>query len=53
MSWMTGAQLERYIKKHGDEKTKHAFLGIFAIDHLPQNIPHLPSLLIVNLPGEH
>ena len=42
MSWLTGSQLERYIKKYGDEKTKYAFLGIFAIDHLPQSIPHLP-----------
>ena len=58
MSWLTGQQLEKLIEKHADDLTQKAFLGVFSIDTLPSQLPHLPSLLIVNthtknLPGEH
>lgn len=58
MSWLTGDQLENLIRKCGDSKTTAAFLGVFALDGLPQHLPHLPILLIVNtdtknLPGQH
>lgn len=58
MSWLNGLQLEQFVKKYGDTKTKKAFMGVFAIDTLPTQLPHLPILLIinthtVNLPGEH
>ena len=58
MSWLTGYELENLIKKNGDEETRKAFLGIFAMDCLPEQVPHLPVLLIINthtsnLSGEH
>lgn len=58
MSWLTGYELENLINKNADDKTRKAFLGIFAMDGLPQQIPHLPVLLIINthtsnLSGEH
>lgn len=58
MSWLTTFELDELIKKYGDDKTNEAFIGIYAIDTLPQQILRLPMLLIVNtqasnLPGEH
>lgn len=58
MSWLTTFELNVLIKKYGDDKTNEAFIGIYAIDTLPQQILRLPILLIVNtqasnLPGEH
>ena len=58
MSWLTGYELENLVYNNADDKTQKAFLGIFAIDGLPQQIPHLPALLIINthtsnLAGEH
>ena len=58
MSWLTGYDLEALIKKHGDEMTKKAFMGVYAMDKLPQRILQLPALFIVNthsmnLPGQH
>lgn len=58
MSWLNGEALENLINKYGDEETKKAFLGVFAMDTLPKRITKLPILLIVNthmvnLPGEH
>lgn len=58
MNWLTGYELEKLIAKYANHRTQKAFLGIFSIDTLPQQIPHLPILLIVNthtknLSGEH
>lgn len=58
LKWLTTRDLENFIITFADSKTKAAFLGIFAIDNLPQTIPHLPVLFIVNtntsnLPGQH
>lgn len=58
MSWLTSNDLENLIKKHADESTKQAFLGVYAMDNLPDRIPHLPIFVIINtqtsnLPGEH
>lgn len=58
MSWLTTSQLLHLIKKYGDTATRRAFIGVFAIDDLPQHISCLPVLMIINthtknLPGEH
>lgn len=58
MNWMSTIDLENFINKHANEETKAAFLGVFAINQLPQEIPYLPLLFIVNtntanLPGQH
>lgn len=58
MSWLSGYELENLIQKNADAETRHAFLGIYAMDTLPHRIPHLPVLLIINthtsnLSGEH
>ena len=58
MSWLTGYELENLINKNAGERTRKAFLGVFAMDALPEQIPHLPVLLIINthtsnLSGEH
>ena len=58
MSWLNGYELEYLVNTCADNKTRHAFLGVFAMDDLPQQIPHVPALLIINthtsnLPGEH
>ena len=58
MSWLTNLQLERLVKRHGDDATKNAFLGVFPIDSLPNEVTNFPVLLIVNtqthnLDGEH
>ena len=58
MSWLSDKQLLSKIKRNGDLKTLKAFGGIFAIDQLPQSIPHYPFLAVINtqshnLPGEH
>ena len=58
MSWLTGYELKNLVSKNADENTRKAFLGVFAMDGLPQQIPHLPALLIINthtsnLSGEH
>ena len=58
VKWLTTLDLDNFVKKFGDEKTKNAFLGVFPIDHLPRQISFLPVLLIINtnagnLPGQH
>ena len=58
IKWLTTLDLENYIDKYGSKDTKAAFLGVFAINHLPKRIPYLPLLFIVNtntanLPGQH
>ena len=58
MSWLSGNDLQKLVMKYGDEETRQAFMGIFAIDRLPSQVKQLPALLIinthtVNLPGEH
>lgn len=50
--------MEKFIKTFANDATKKAFLGIYSIDTLPRQLPHLPILLIVNtdthnLPGQH
>ena len=58
MSWLSGHDLVRTIKQHGDSATRQAFGGVFAMDTLPSAVPHYPYLMIVNtqahnLPGQH
>ena len=58
IKWLTTLDLEHFIANHADEATKTAFLGVFSINNLPRQIPHLPVLLIMNtntsnLPGQH
>ena len=58
INWLTTLDMQQFIARYADQNTKKAFLGIFPIDHLPQTIPHLPILFIVNtntcnLPGQH
>ena len=58
MSWLSDNQLVKRIKRNGDRKTLKAFGGIYAIDDLPQFIPHYPFMAVINtqshnLPGEH
>ena len=58
MSWLSGKDLETLIAENADDKTHKAFLGVFSIDMLPQQLPFLPIMLIintqtVNLPGQH
>lgn len=58
MSWLTSNELHDLIQSYSDKATKQAFIGIFSMDKLPQSLPQLPILLIVNtdssnLPGEH
>lgn len=56
--WLTTEDLRNYIDNYGDYYTKATFLDIFPINHLPNNIPYLPLLFIINtntsnLPGQH
>ena len=58
VNWLTGQQLNKLILANANDTTNAAFIGIFAIDTLPQCISTLPLLLIVNndtsnLPGRH
>jgi len=58
MSWLSGKDLEDKIKKNADDETWNAFLGVFSIDTLPEQIHSFPILLIINtqtsnLPGLH
>ena len=58
VNWLTGVQLERYIKHNANADTKRIYLGIFAFNTLPRKIHKYPLLLIVNsdtdnLPGRH
>ena len=58
VAWLSTFELETFIKNFANRKTKAAFLGVFSIDRLPVNIPHLPLLFIINtntsnLPGQH
>lgn len=57
-SWLSTQDLEMFIHKFANEKTKAAFLGVFSINQLPRKLPHLPALFIINtntsnLPGQH
>ena len=58
ISWLSTLDLETFINKFADAKTKEAFLGVFPINHLPQRLPKSPVLFIINtnssnLPGQH
>ena len=58
MKWLTTLDLEDFIHRFGDAKTRAAFIGVFPINHLPQRLPQLPVLFIINtntcnLPGQH
>ena len=58
VNWLTSQQLNKSIIGNATATTKAAFVGIFAIDTLPQNLSSLPVLLIVNndtsnLSGRH
>ena len=58
MSWLSSEELINLVHKNADEETKKAFIGVYSIDNLPQRLPHVPVLLIINtdannLPGTH
>ena len=58
MSWLSGEDLIKKIKRNADGATLAAFHGVFSIDNLPFAVPHYPFFMIVNtqahnLPGEH
>ena len=58
MSWLSDREIATKIRRNADSKTLNAFLGIYPIDRLPQFVPHLPIIIIVNththnLQGEH
>lgn len=58
VKWLTTLDLEDFINKYGDMKTRDAFLGVFPINHLPQRVSRLPVIFIINtntsnLPGQH
>ena len=58
MSWLSDRDIATKIRRNADSKTLHAFFGVYPIDRLPQFIPHLPIIIIVNththnLQGEH
>ena len=58
MSWLSGKDLIKKIKRNADGTTLAAFHGVFPIDNLPFAVPHYPFFMIVNtqahnLPGEH
>ena len=58
VNWLTSEQLHKLIIRNARPTTQAAFLGIFAIDTLPQQISSLPVLLVVNndtsnLAGRH
>lgn len=58
IKWLTTLDLENFITKFADPKTKTAFLGVFPIDCLPRKMPNLPLLFIINtnasnLSGQH
>ena len=58
VKWLTSKQLNKVIHDNGTPLIKASFLGVFAINTLPREIPPLPVLLIVNndtsnLPGRH
>lgn len=58
IDWLTGAQIEHYIKRNADPKTKKIYVGVFCSNTLPHKIDNYPLLLIVNsdpsnLGGKH
>ena len=58
VNWLTGIELEQFVRKNANLPTQASFLGVFAVDTLPLHISDLPALLIVNsdtsnLPGQH
>lgn len=57
-NWLTTQDLAHFVDEFADEKTNAAFLGVFPINRLPQRLPNLPVLFILNtntdnLPGQH
>lgn len=58
MSWLSNKQIANKVRRNGSVKCKDAFYGVYALDNLPQFIPHYPIFLVVNthtsnLEGEH
>ena len=58
MSWLTDQQIRNKVKKNAEPIIQEAFYGVFPIDKLPEFVPHLPILIVVNtdthnLDGEH
>ena len=58
MSWLSDADIEEKIQRNGSPLVKSSFHGVFPIDALPESIPHLPFIMVVNkdthnLPGSH
>lgn len=58
IDWLTGAQIEHYIKLNADEKTKKIYVGVYCSNTLPNKVDSYPLLLIVNsdpsnLGGKH
>ena len=58
MSWLTDRELERTIRRHGNERLKMTFRGIYPLDRLPHVGIRGPLFLILNtdvenLPGRH
>lgn len=58
IKWLTTLDLETFVNRYADGKTKSAFLGVFPINHLPKRLIQLPTLFIINtqtdnLPGQH
>ena len=60
IQWLTTLNLDNFVRTFANPATKQAFLGVFAVDHLPRTIvpEQLPILLIMNtntsnLPGQH
>ena len=48
IDWLTGAQIEHYIKCNADEDTKRLYVGVFSSNTLPRKVDNYPLLLIVN-----
>ena len=58
MSWLTNHEIVRIVQCMGNQATRDAFLGVFALNKLPQRLEQRPAFLIVNtqtddLPGRH
>ena len=56
--WLSTLDLESFINKYSDEKTREAFMGVFPINNLPKRQFQLPAFFIINtntsnLPGQH
>ena len=45
VNWLTGIELEQFVRKNANLPTQASFLGVFAVDTLPLHISDFAGLI--------